>query len=936
MVSRPALSTATGGEIYVGNQIRDSLSLLDVVHANQFQEEYIDPEVVEQTEERFYRGAPPTWLNFYISEEAKSNGTGTSFIRRDGYDVLVQQIRKRKKGLGTSTIKLFYQQGCGGTTLAMQVLWDLRKTFRCAVLTGSTLDIKKVAREVVHLFTAGSRGIHNTVLLLLHDEFILDNLQDSIMEEITEQEIDAHMPVVILFNCVRASDHVILKKEHSYTAKESFKKSERKYVILKKVLSDTEKQKFCEKKEELSERFSDKCKQFHGLNLMQSDFSQACVQEACAVLKRIKRKSKLHRATQLVSFLSLLNTYVPGSYLLESQCLDFLSHEDHLHEDLSLEDRIKPFSHLIVTFQQDQRTEKKVCMAHPMIAQHCTKMMAEAGVTKSDTARNFLFYFCKNEVPPFLVGFIKDMLTKRETKTRGKINGRGPWRKEDDQEKFSRLILHIAEMEGKKESASVLKVASNKFPQIALFPQALARFYYIEIKDYKQAEMWAKKAKEREPKKSVIADTLGQVHKSHLRNKESAFKPREILQLASKAIEAFKVEEQLAENEHGTDMKEGSRSKVLHAFNTRGKFGYLQVCNLVYDLLVSQNETWRKVLTKNVSMGSVLQLLGDNKLLRFKDLMDSLRGEVEIKCEFFYTYLTYSESVMKKDEASYISKEVSECYRKYVGDSPPKHKEKSDETIQKLKQKLAATPAGVLSCLDRGCTVKELKQIASWWKEICLREDSTRHDSANYVLANIMLINKNETPSHSDYQNAFRHKMPLSPRDAPELHLLALLICWPRDDDDRCVSDLSQLIMQLQHSYEHEFKTLFQSRYLRPMFFIGRGKGLSRNVHRWVLEILWIKYAPKEPNVNWRNESIFKDPIIQERLLEVEGVVRNYRLYATLGGTEIELAVNRKNSLWKSGQVSFYLGFTICGPVAFNIQRKTTIEGKKVNYYPVT
>ncbi|XP_049923701.1 sterile alpha motif domain-containing protein 9-like isoform X4 [Epinephelus moara] len=930
MAKRPALSTAKGGQIYMGSEIGDSFSLLDVVYANQFEGEIIDPTVADQTEENFYRGAPPEWLNFHISDQAVSDGTGTPFIRRDGYDTLVEQIRKRRRYPGTPTIKLFHQPGCGGTTLAMQVLWDLRKTFRSAVLTGSTSNITKVAKEVVHLFTAGSRGHQNTVLLLLKDQFILEDLQDRIMEEIAEQEIDTDMPVVILLNSVRASDHVILKKEHSFIVKQKAKRKERKFVILKKELSETEKQKFSEKKEKLSKKYGDKCNQFHGFNIMQTNFSQAYIHEACSVIRNIK-KANIPKKTQLAAFLSLLNAYVPGSYLLESQCLDFFKHDDYIHGDFSLEDTMEPFSHLIITFQPDG-SEKRVCMAHPMIAQCCTELMAEAGVTRSDTARNLLKCLCGDDVPPFLVGFVKDMLTKREIKKDEKNDNverhhRGPKRREDDQELFSRLILDIEEMEDKKQSASVLKVASNTFVQNALFPQALARFYYKELQDYNKAEMWAKTAKDRDPKKSFIADTLGQVHKNHLKNIECNATPREILQLATKAIEAFEDEERLAENEHVTDIKEDGKTRVLRPFNTRGQFGYLQVCNLVYDLLVSHNEIWKEVLTKNVSLGSVLEALGDNKLFRFYDLINSLRDEVERKFEFFDTFLTYSESVMKKKDASYASKETSECYRKYVGDSAAKHKEKSDQTIQKLKQKLAVTSAGVLSCLDRRCTVSEVKQIATWWEEICLSKDSTGNALANYILANIMLINKNESPSNSDYQNAFRQTMPLSSRDAPEFHMLALLICWPTDDEDKVVSNLKQLITHVQHSYEREYETLFRSRHLRPLFFIGKGKGLRRYIHRRVLEIYWTKDALKDSNPNWKNENIFKDPTVQEHLLNVEGVVRNYRLYATFRNTEIEVDVNQRDSLWKSGKVSFYLGITIGGPVAFRIQRRTTTEG---------
>ncbi|CAI5671828.1 unnamed protein product [Oreochromis niloticus] len=93
----------------------------------------------------------------------------------------------------------------------------------------------KVAKEVVHLFTAGSRNNQNTVLLLVDDKKILEDLQSSIMMTVAEQKI------------------------------------------------------------------------------------------------------------------------VTRSYLLESQCLDFLRHEDY--DDLSLEDQMQPFSHLIITFQQDGRAE---------------------------------------------------------------------------------------------------------------------------------------------------------------------------------------------------------------------------------------------------------------------------------------------------------------------------------------------------------------------------------------------------------------------------------------------------------------------------------------------------------------------------------------------------------------------------------------------------
>uniref|UniRef100_A0A3Q1GDC1 Uncharacterized protein n=1 Tax=Acanthochromis polyacanthus TaxID=80966 RepID=A0A3Q1GDC1_9TELE len=763
--------------------------------------------------------------------------------------------------------------------MAMQLLWDFRKTFRCAVLTGSPSDITDVAMEVVSLFTAGSRGHQNTVLLLVNDEQKLEDLQESIMKTIAEQQIVTRMPVVTLLSCVRKD--VVLQNDQ---------------VVLKTELSDTEKQKFNEKMEELKKKYGQKYNQLHGFSIMQTNFSQAYIKKACTEFGTV-RKAKRPRKNQLAAFLSLLNAYVPGSYLLESQCLDFLEHED----DGSLDNQMEPFSNLMITFQQDERSEKKVRMVHPALAKHYTELLSEGGVTRSDTARNFLNNFCGNEVPSFLLGFVKDMLTKREMNEKEK------------EEKFSRLILDIAKevknndkRKNNAQSASVLKVASKKFDQNPLFPQALARFSYIEQKNYNLAEMWAKRAKERDPRNSFVADTLGQVHKNHLKNHlknwKSTATPRQILQLAKKAIEAFKHEEQLAKEEQGEDMRGDGAANISYVFNSRGQFGYLQVCVLLYDLLVPHNGLWRSVLTKEESMCNVLDALGDNKLYRFNDLINSLRDEVERKGDFFEKYLTYSKINMEKDDPDYISRDTDECYRKYVGDSTPSHIHPNAAIlIQKLKQSLPdRRHVELLSYLVRDYTESELKEATTRWKR-----SSSSTDSVNNMLAD------------------FRQKIPLSRMDAPELHMLALLLCWP-ENEDRRVIDLNQLIDLMHNSYEDVYKKYFRSRYLLPLFFIGQGQDLNRIVHRE--QLMQSEETPNGSNV-WSNESIFRNPSVQERLVRVEGVVRNYRVYAAVDGKEIAVDANRRNSLWRRRQVSFYLGFTISGPVAFDIQTKTPETG---------
>ncbi|MEQ2307603.1 hypothetical protein AMECASPLE_019957 [Ameca splendens] len=793
--------------------------------------------------------------------------------------------------------------------MTMQVLWDLKKTFRCAVLTDSSSDTTRVAQEVVQLFTAGSQGHQNTVLLLLNEEQILNQLHESIMMTFKEQNIVTCMPVAILLSCVRKD--VLLENEK---------------VFLKRELSENEQKKFNEKKNELTAKYGEKIQELHGFNIMQTSFTDDYINKACEVFRSCSKARRPLKA-QLAAFLSLLNAYVPGSYLLESQCLDFLRFENPTCKNI-MEEKMQPFGHLIVTYQQDERSERKVRMTHTLIAKCCTDILADNGVTRSDTARNLLNNFHRyqdhGDFPQYLLGFIKDMLTKREMKT--KYNPSTGSEVKGDQERFSKLILDIQKMESRVQSASILKVATNTFLHNPFFPQALARVYYIELKSYNLAEMWAKRAKQRDPQNSFIADTLGQVHKNHLKNKGQTYDSRQILQIAKKAIEAFKDEEQLAEEDmKKTDMSDDGVARFPHMFNCRGQFGFLQVCNLLYDLLVEKNENWKAVLTKNVTLCSVLQILGDNKLHRFNDLVNGLKGEVEKKAQFFDEYLTYSKISIEKNDPEYISEDTSKCQKKYVGDLPSTPvKPNVAKYMHELQQNRAATSAGVLACMDREYSADRYMDITRCWKEIC-ESTNSNSDLTNFILAYVLSLNVGATFPFSPAAliQRLKQRTPLNHNDPPEQHLLALLLHWPTDSEEKGVFDLSQRIQEMHRSYEKAYITYFRSRYLHPLFFIGKGQDLDRLVHRKVLEELDQSHQMDPDCSNkWRNENIFKNEKVKERHLKVEGVVRNYKVFLTIGSKQIEIEANLQRSLWRARQVYFFLGFTIRGPVAFGIQTK--------------
>ncbi|KAG9329696.1 hypothetical protein JZ751_030048, partial [Albula glossodonta] len=128
---------------------------------------------------------------------------------------------------------------------------------------------------------------------------------------------------------------------------------------------------------------------------------------------------------------------------------------------------------------------------------------------------------------------------------------------EEEQDQFNNKKEQVRMLHG-EHSASFhgFNIMQNGFSEEyvksltdSILNGALARFLYLSHpKNYSKAEFWARKAIERAPDNSFIADTLGQVHKNHLKNEVHQSLHRQ-LELARKAIDAFQYQQKVAENE---------------------------------------------------------------------------------------------------------------------------------------------------------------------------------------------------------------------------------------------------------------------------------------------------------------------------------------------------------------------------------------------------
>ncbi|CAL1541867.1 unnamed protein product, partial [Lymnaea stagnalis] len=75
------------------------------------------------------------WLNLYFHNQV---------LKRDIHEELMKNVRDALNGHDKDDddkityLRLFHQPGAGGTTSAKQVLWDMRKEYRCCVVSTIT------------------------------------------------------------------------------------------------------------------------------------------------------------------------------------------------------------------------------------------------------------------------------------------------------------------------------------------------------------------------------------------------------------------------------------------------------------------------------------------------------------------------------------------------------------------------------------------------------------------------------------------------------------------------------------------------------------------------------------------------------------------------------------------------------------------------------
>ncbi|XP_047229714.1 sterile alpha motif domain-containing protein 9-like isoform X2 [Girardinichthys multiradiatus] len=806
--SSPRLLPSCGSSaVMLKQKDEDLLTALDVLCLNQCENIY-DESSSEfhdfriKVEEEFYRGAKVQWWNFYFCDK----DTEKPFIKRDKYDNMKKMIRSERTHSSNTCVlvRLFHDPGCGGTTLAMHVMWDLCQEFRCAVLKDNTVPKTEVANQVRRLMKLESER-PSPVLLMVDDSkekenpFDLLNCIRQAVEDLSVVHLDdAQNCKVIILNCVRSHNPVEQYRRHNQSQNQ----------LLTAKLKPQEQKEFEKKLKELKETH-DKPENFYIFMFMKNNFDRKYTKNlAHNTLENFDFSTK---KAKLFSFLALLNTYVAKSEIALSLCEDFIQMKMFHWKEDSVLDRMKPYSNFLIIDSVDEwGGYKGIRILHHAIASACLEELERSYSLKvSDIVTEILHYdlfFSVRVVKQRLMLSIQRMLIERQQKKDG-----------EEREPFSPLVNKIHSQQGRQTVQEIFVKASSRFETSLSIPQALARYLYINVQDFPEAIKWAEKAKNIKENPYTV-DTIGQIHKSNLRSnidrekQNTSHNPEDLhknIEIAKNGWKAFRRAQELSDVENETEEEapdDDSEDYPRRSYNIKGYVSILEISFLVFEILsrlpfFEKHDQLKKHYLKSFLKGGIpinnvhtensninsryVEIIREHELFLLK-----LKSEVKEIFDFLNSYFTYIKQNPELDTLNH--RIVSDHFKKYVDlfceTADERRKEQENKTnlslkldVEECKQLLernqADTFSGILQYLDK--PPEEIERITQCYSFLLQNNERHFKTKINYIMSNIVLYH---LKARSKYVKKYRDLCALlkdvlqqvTPRFPSQIHIFWL------------------------------------------------------------------------------------------------------------------------------------------------------------------
>nr|XP_004558390.2 sterile alpha motif domain-containing protein 9-like [Maylandia zebra]XP_024657966.1 sterile alpha motif domain-containing protein 9-like [Maylandia zebra] len=914
-----------------------SLEILTVNHCNETCKEFIN-EKKENIERQFYHGGRVTWLNFWLAE----NKYAGEVIERDAYHdtskLLNDALKYNADQTPVNIINIYHHPGSGGSTVARQVLWNNRKSLRCAVVKPS-YPVSVVAQHAVELREYEEKDPQRCLPVLLltedSDKEYLDDLRNELEVAVNVKQIQYGTLCFILLSCRRSHD-----------PERRCKESPLQNVSVTHKLSDQEKRKFSGKRQALEERYEPQF--ILTFVLMSEGFSEVYVHQFVKhLLQDINRHSVV---TRLIHYVALLNTNVQNSFISQSHCEALLALTIHLERfrhyefESSLSDQAK----LVFLHLRDDKTHiESIRIIHPLVAKEILQQLLGPQQTQSSLAMDLLHEdvlfehrFGRDEY----LTFLRQLFIRRSRISKG----------DKYDSFFSPFIEHVCENEKSPDKAiELLKEAFERFHNDPFFAQQLARLHYTYEK-FEEAKHWAETAAKQLPNNSYILDTKGQVYKKWFQAKCKAIEnvPKTVQNTADAVETALKALECFQECERAADAD-------MENVNTSGFFHEVEVgCSLlklISSLQVFANRSNGHAECMKYLLTDYIPEEVEDVWEPFHNRLKKLHKTMQDALEWISEDLSYFQTDIGADEEetpespeekishplTWLAKKSSE-YGKYFSEAYStavlQHGKAIPANLTPFQKRMIIYHLGggnitsILSKLtDQRDAVKLLEHIISLYPSNPLKAKFGQRDIVNYIVAHISLnclSPQTHKVAHLKDLQALCCQFPSDKRKClPSALFLLTLLFWPEDDDTEHEKETKYEIVQsavehLEKGYWSKMKDIPQrKRRIYSHFFLGNGNGLDKFVHKKKFERITKWFSVTEKRMKWFSGEAWKMPEIATMLKRVSGWTEDRVVY--LEGPKKKkfniLPLYVPSVPHSNENITFYLGFTFRGPVACNI-----------------
>lgn len=161
-------------------------------------------------------------------------------------------------------------------------------------------------------------------------------------------------------------------------------------------------------------------------------------------------------------------------------------------------------------------------------------------------------------------------------------------------------------------------------------------------------------------------------------------------------------------------------------------------------------------------------------------------------------------------------------------------------------------------------------------------------------------------------------------------YFLASLLFWPQDkyhlDNDSKL--IAKCIISMRKSSRGQYRHMHHTKYPIAHFYLANNKGLKRLVHKGRIDQSFSAVPPSHLNSLWQGGEIWKESETNDLLSRVQGRIEDDSVIVEYGSDDERVTIPVRAAHLgelRSGKsielVSCYLGFSIGGPIAYDIER---------------